>query len=197
VTIGYIGIYSNRLLSQYYNYMLLRKNKSFPVSIYSIHEQLENMSDSPFYKTGVSKSPLFQNILPDPKITKPKQARKMKRSGEITKEEFKQYKADRKANKQERKLVITAGDTGNMNVKGDGGPNEDYRVAIKRKKWDRAVRMKKRGSDKAGAYDAKLRASSPRAYKYGSKETDYYDVKLDPKEDKKAAKQRYKKYKNT
>ena len=144
------------------------------------------MSDSPFYKTGVSKSPLFQNILPDPKITKPKQARKMKRSGEITKEEFKQYKADRKANKQERKLVITAGE-----------PNEDYRVAIKRKKWDRAVRMKKRGSDKAGAYDAKLRASSPRAYKYGSKETDYYDVKLDPKEDKKAAKQRYKKYKNT
>ena len=60
MTIGYIGIYSNRLLSQYYNYMLLRKNTSFHVSIYSIHKQLENMSKSPFYKTGISKSPLFK-----------------------------------------------------------------------------------------------------------------------------------------
>jgi hypothetical protein len=40
--------------------MLLRKNTSFHVSIYSIHKQLENMSKSPFYKTGISRSPLFK-----------------------------------------------------------------------------------------------------------------------------------------
>jgi hypothetical protein len=39
--------------------MLLRKNTLFYVSIYSIHKQLEHMSKSPFYKTGISKSPLF------------------------------------------------------------------------------------------------------------------------------------------
>tara|TARA_R100000951_G_scaffold34031_1_gene29069 strand:+ start:697 stop:1104 length:408 start_codon:yes stop_codon:yes gene_type:complete len=45
--------------------MLLRKNTLFPVSIYSIHEQQEHMSNSPFYKTGVSKSPLLE--ITDPK----------------------------------------------------------------------------------------------------------------------------------
>ena len=55
--------------------------------------------------------------------------------------------------------------------------------------------MAKRGSKRADEYDAKLRASSPRARKYGSKETDYKDIILDPKKDKKAAKKRYREYK--
>jgi hypothetical protein len=141
-------------------------------------------------------SPLKQRkVLPDPKTTKMSIARRMKKEGEITGEEFQTYKKQYKANNTKRKPALTSGNTGGPNSKGDGGPNEDYMVAVPRKKWDRKVRMAKRGSKRADEYDAKLRASSPRARKYGSKETDYKDIILDPKKDKKAAKKRYREYK--
>jgi hypothetical protein len=101
---------------------------------------------TPFYKTGNAKTPLFnhvpghqpegdgaQNSLPDPKITKPKQARQMKRDGEITKSEFKDYKQARSSNKEAYKTVNTA------NVNEDG-----VRGTAKRSQWNRKVKMGKR-----------------------------------------------------
>jgi hypothetical protein len=102
---------------------------------------------TPFYKTGNAKTPLFnhhipghppegdgaQTRLPDPYVTKPKQARQMKRAGEITKSEFKEYKQARKANKEAFKTVNTA----NVNEEG-------VRGTAKRSQWNRKVRMGKR-----------------------------------------------------
>jgi hypothetical protein len=93
-----------------------------------------------FYKTGVSTTPLFNSgtsdddkFLPDPYVTKPKQARQMKRSGDITKGEFKEYKQQRKANKEAFKTVNTA----NVNEEG-------VRGTAKRSQWNRKVKMAKR-----------------------------------------------------
>ena len=101
---------------------------------------------TPFYKTGNAKTPLFNHVpghtesdeaqskyLPDPKVTKPKQARQMKRAGDITESEFKEYKQERKANKEAYKTVNTA----NVNEEG-------VRGTAKRSQWNRKVRMGKR-----------------------------------------------------
>ena len=57
----------------------------------------------------------------------------MKRAGEITKSEFKEYKQARKANKEAYKTVNTA----NVNEEG-------VRGTAKRSQWNRKVRMGKR-----------------------------------------------------
>ena len=105
---------------------------------------------TPFYKTGNAKTPLFNHVpgqpvhplegdgaqsksLPDPYVTKPNQARQMKRAGEITKSEFKEYKQARKANKEAYKTVNTA----NVNEEG-------VRGTAGRRQWNRKVRMGKR-----------------------------------------------------
>ena len=137
-----------------------------------------------------------KKVLPDPKLTKPKVARKLKRQGDITKEEFKTYKKKRKEAGGRKRPAITKGE----------GPNENFQVAVPRRKQNRKVRMEKRGSKRAEAYDKKLRESSPRVTEKKkipkSKRTaeelkyniDTRRVKVS--DTKKEAKKRYRKYKN-
>ena len=160
---------------------------------------------SPLYAIDPDKKKKQQNILPDPKITKPRVARQMKRSGEITKEEFKTYKEQYKAHGTKKNPAITSGDTGSLHVKGDGGPNEGFTVAVPRRKWKKKVRKEKRGSKSAKAYDKKIRGSSPRHTEYkkipkAERTERELKYKIDEREvkvndTKKAAKKRYKKYK--
>ena len=142
---------------------------------------------TPFYKTGNAKTPLFnhvpgqpvhplegdgaQNSLPDPYVTKPKQARQMKRAGEITKSEFKEYKQARKANKEAYKTVNTA----NVNEEG-------VRGTAKRSQWNRKVRMGKRAIEtgrkmstaiKEGASDNKVNRLTDRYEKQKTKQEAY------------------------
>ena len=136
-----------------------------------------------------------QKVLPDPKLTKPKVARELKRRGDITKEEFKTYKKKRKEAGGRKRPAITKGE----------GPNENFQVAVPRRKQNRKVRMEKRGSKRAEAYDKKLRASSPRVTekkKIPKSERTAEELKynIDTRrvkvsDTKKEAKKRYRKYK--
>lgn len=181
---------------------MLLKNKKMKIGYPDTKNKLGG--SSPLYSTDEKKKKQ-QNVLPDPKLTKPKVARQMKRSGEITKEEFKTYKEQYKAHGTKKNPAITSGDTGSMHVKGDGGPNENFTVAVPRRKWKKKIKKEKRGSKSAKAYDKKIRASAPRHTEYRKipkserteKELKY---KIDEREvkvndTKKAARKRYKKWK--
>jgi hypothetical protein len=140
---------------------------------------------TPFYKTGNAKTPLFnhhvpghppegdgaQNRLPDPYVTKPKQARQMKRAGEITKSEFKDYKQARKANKEAFKTVNTA----NVNEEG-------VRGTAKRSQWKRKVKKGKKAIEtgrkmstaiKEGASNNKIDRLTKRYDKQKTKAEEY------------------------
>ena len=127
-------------------------------------------SDS--YFTGDSEGGYLQGkSLPDPKITKPKQARQMKRDGEITKSEFKDYKQARSSNKEAYKTVNTA------NVNEDG-----VRGTAKRSQWNRKVKMGKRAiatgrkmstAIKEGASDSKVNRLTDRYEKQKTKQEAY------------------------
>jgi len=157
-------------------------------------------------------SPLLQKVLPDPKVTKRKVARRMMREGEITKEEFKTYKKQHKAYGTGKGRAITSGDISrNANTKGDGGPNEEFEVAVPRGKWNRLQRKEKRAvrrgrSNKSTQkLDEKLRLKSPRVreWKVIPKEErtpDELQSRIDKRnvrvsDTKKAARKRYRDYK--
>ena len=167
---------------------------------------------SPLYATDPDKKKRRYQVLPDPKVTKPKVARQMKRDGVITKEQFRTYKDQYKANNTRRRPAITSGDISrDANTKGDGGPNEEFQVAVPRGKWKRLQRKKKRalhtgrGKKSTQKLDEKVRLKSPRVreYKKIPKEErtpeelkyriDIRDVEVS--DTKKAARKRYKKYK--
>lgn len=162
-------------------------------------------SSSPLLFTDPDKKKRRYQVLPDPKVTKPKVARQMKQDGVITKDQFRTYKDQYRANNTRRRPAITSGDTGGPNSKGDGGPNENFDVVIPRRKWNRKVRMEKRGSKNAAAYDKKLRESSPRHTEHrqipkSERTEEELKYRIDVRrvkvnDTKKEAKKRYKNYK--
>jgi hypothetical protein len=139
---------------------------------------------TPFYKTGIGKTPIFNHVpghtesdeaqskfLPDPKVTKPKQARQMKRAGDITESEFKEYKQERKANKEAYKTVNTA----NVNEEG-------VRGTAKRSQWKRKVKKGKKAIEtgrkmstaiKEGASNNKIDRLTKRYDKQKTKAEEY------------------------
>ena len=147
---------------------------------------------TPFYKTGIGKTPIFNHVpghtegdeaqgkyLPDPRVTKPKQARQMKRAGDITKSEFKEYKQERKANSEAYKTVNTA----NVNEEG-------VRGTAKRSQWKRKVKKGKKAIEtgrkmstaiKEGASDNKIDRLTKRYNKQKTKAEEYRNkiVKFD------------------
>ena len=131
---------------------------------------MEPGSDESFLGEGKG-GYLQSKSLPDPKITKPKQARQMKRDGEITKSEFKDYKQARSSNKEAYKTVNTA------NVNEDG-----VRGTAKRSQWNRKVRMGKRAVEtgrkmstaiKEGASDSKVNRLTDKYEKQKTKQEAY------------------------